>query len=581
MKPQYLTDDIKIPSWLPYILFAGLSGILAFPILSNLDNWGIRDWDLFTTLHAAAVKSVIEYGQFPFWNPYIGGGNILFAHPEVSVLHPYFILLLVFGTVIGLKLQLLLSYYIGFIGCYKLSRKLNISYVGSYIPPIIFMLSSYFALHFSAGHLPFHYFSVLPWLFLFYEKSKENGIHILSIGGAVAFMILGSGGAVPLLFSLFFLFLYSLFDINRKDKIRYPLYAIGGGLCGILFAAVKFLPMVDYLSRNPWLPPEIKDVIPAEILFKMLFSFDQWLYGIYDSQLAWEWHEYGAFIGPVGFLLILTAVVFKFKLGRRYVVLGLIGLILALGSFVSSWSPWDLLHKFPGFESMRVPSRLILLTLFSFSLLAGVGTDYLLSYFKRGKTIAVTIVFVALTATHLLVVMPILNNTFVRQPVKPEQNFDFRQIEGNPNQMYAALLSNRGTIRAAWVSAYKGGRGIFDGQKLHEYYSENNAVEVISREFSPNRILFRISSPSGGQLVVGQGYDRSWRRADNEKIDEFNSLISLKIVPGQHQVEVYNRPDYFYLGLAITIISILAGVYLAWKFGFRVKTDNEPASILP
>ena len=65
---------------------------------------------------ALPVGSIIEYGQFPFWNPYLGGGNILFHHPEVAILSPFLLFYLIFGAVVGLKLQVLVCYWLGFFG---------------------------------------------------------------------------------------------------------------------------------------------------------------------------------------------------------------------------------------------------------------------------------------------------------------------------------------------------------------------------------------------------------------------------------------------------------------------------------
>jgi hypothetical protein len=554
-------EEPSSPRWLPYAVFLAVTLILAIPIIKTLHNWGIRDWDLFTTLHAAAVSAITDYGQFPFWNPYIGGGNILFAHPEVPVLNPLFGLLLIFGPLIGLKIQVLAIYLIGMIGFYKLARKLGISYYGAFIPPLVYMLSSYLTLHFSAGHIPFHYFAFLPWLVFFYKKSLVRPIHILSAGGVVALIILGSGAAVPLLFSLFFLFLISLFDIDRERKFRPVLYAIGAGICGIMFAAVKFFPMYDYLTRYPWIPEGTVQTTPLWILPKMFFAFNQSPFADHILGYVWGWHEYGAFIGPLAIILALMGLVFKFKSQWRYLALIVISLVLVFGSFMPPLSPWDLLHKLPGFESIRVPSRFSLLAIFALAILAGRGADVLLSLFKFRKGVLAAVVFAAVLGTHLFICLPILSETFTRRPENPKHNADFKQTVGDPNQMYAAFLANRGTIRAAWLSAYRDGRGLVDfSNRVMEWYSENDAVHVLRRDFTPNRITFDVETVKGGTLVVSQGYDTGWRREDGKPVENSQSLIALKMEPGEKQVEIYYYPHYFNLGLLISVISILAAV---------------------
>lgn len=568
MEPAFRQDERRgegaIPTWLPYLLFAGLSLLLAVPLLRHPSYWGIRDWDLFTTLHAAAVRSIVDYGQFPFWNPYIGGGNILFAHPEVPVLNPLFGLLLLFGPLLGLKIQIVVVAFIGLVGFYRLARHLHLDPAAACFPPVVFMLGSYLILHFAAGHIPFHYFAVLPWLVLFYKKSLEKPIHILSAGGAVAFMILGSGAAVPLLFSMFTLFLLSLFDVDRVRTYRPPLYVVLAGLCGAAFAAVKFLPMADYLLRNPWVPTELSQDTPIHILPYMFFSFDQSIFSTYMRGDAWGWHEYGAFVGPVTAALVVLAVVKRFRDTWPYLVLTVFSLLLVLGAFVPVVSPWNLLHQLPVFSSLRVPSRMVVIALFSLAVMAGYGVDWLLSAMKRRKLLLAALLFVAVAGINLFVCLPILGQAFPRVPETRPYNADFRQTEGDPNKLYGAFLANRGTIRAAWLSAYRPGRGILGaGDVNQEWYSEGNAVKVLARTFTPNRISFDLTSPAGGSLVVSQGYDTGWHRADGGEIRPSYDLISFIVPPGETRVELYYRPAYFTAGVIVSILSIAAALFVA------------------
>ena len=117
--------DLRKPNILYPLSLVALTIYYVFPFLKRLDYWGVRDWDLFTTIAALPVGSILEYGQFPFWNPYMGGGNILFHHPEVAVLSPFFLLYLVFGAVVGLKLQVGICYLIGFWGSFRLFERLG------------------------------------------------------------------------------------------------------------------------------------------------------------------------------------------------------------------------------------------------------------------------------------------------------------------------------------------------------------------------------------------------------------------------------------------------------------------------
>ena len=109
----------------PAIFFA-LAVYYTPPFLLKYNYWGIRDWDLFTTIAAVPFGILVYYHQFPFGNPYLGGGNILFHTPAVAVLSPFLLLYLMFGAVVGLKLLALVCYFLGFWGSYRLAETLGL-----------------------------------------------------------------------------------------------------------------------------------------------------------------------------------------------------------------------------------------------------------------------------------------------------------------------------------------------------------------------------------------------------------------------------------------------------------------------
>lgn len=630
---RYPPDDIYDDEyfhrlrWMPYVLFGLLTAVIGYYLLRESGNWGWYDWDLFTAFNAAAVKSISEFNQFPFWNPYFACGGILFAHPEASVLNPLFFLSLVAGPLIGLKLQLLVIYYLGFIGSYKLARNLNISFYGSLIVPVIFMLSSFFALQIASGHIWSQYFCALPWLFLFYRKSLDNQVHIFSAAAVVAFLILGSGAAVPLLMSMFFLFLYSLFDIGSVHRARPPLLVISISLIGVLFAAVKFLPMVDYLIRNPWHPATTIQQTPTPVLTSMFFGFHQGITSdllepfVGNDMVVWGWHEYGAFIGPIAVMLAVIGIGFRFKSQYRWLALSGIGFLLLLGSFAGSFSPWNWLHHLPGFESMRVPSRFSLWVVFSVSILAGYGIDIPLMMLKYRRASLTTVVFLALVATHFYVSVPIYKETFIRPPKTPPTHFSFKQSVGGSynsrmneeteqNLLYFSLLSNRGAMNAAWLSAYPDmsknqvgdylrtltpqAEAWYDPEEtprvekrdykrerivFEPWYVARGSAQIIKGEFSPNRIALDVSVPQKSKIIITQMYDPGWRATVGEgeelPVSATYDLVSIEVEPGTRKIELTYRPPYFYVGLLISVLSIIGAVGLVIILRRRQSVSGE------
>ncbi|MEW5925647.1 MAG: hypothetical protein AB1746_16820 [Candidatus Zixiibacteriota bacterium] len=124
------TPDKKT-AYIPPVVFFIVSFIFTLPYLLKWGYIGVGDWELFTLMAAVPGKTILHFHQFPFWNPYIGGGNILFPHPEVGIFSPFFLLILIFGAVGGLKLQVLVAYFLGFYGSYLFAKKMGISEIGS------------------------------------------------------------------------------------------------------------------------------------------------------------------------------------------------------------------------------------------------------------------------------------------------------------------------------------------------------------------------------------------------------------------------------------------------------------------
>ncbi|HSG98628.1 MAG TPA: hypothetical protein VLB27_01175, partial [candidate division Zixibacteria bacterium] len=111
-------DDTSLRQgrWREAFVCANAALVFSAPFLARLTQWGIHDWELFSAMGEIPRTLLLQFGQFPYWNPYIGGGNILFHHPEVATLTPLYLLPLLFGAIIGLKLQVTLCYFLGFWG---------------------------------------------------------------------------------------------------------------------------------------------------------------------------------------------------------------------------------------------------------------------------------------------------------------------------------------------------------------------------------------------------------------------------------------------------------------------------------
>jgi hypothetical protein len=562
--------------YLPALISLLVAVIFTLPFLLKWDYIGVGDWELFITIMAVPAKTVIHYHQFPFWNPYIGGGNILFAHPEVGILSPFFPLVLLFGAVAGLKLQVLLAYFLGFWGSFLLARKLGLSSIASYLVSFVYFGGSYFALHFSIGHIPFTHFCFLPWLLYFLLQTQGNLKYVLAASITVALIILGNGAAVPFLYTVFFAGVFVIvFSIERKSfaLIKAYLFAVVGGL---LLAAVKFIPMFYYLSQNKWegMP---SDSTPLALLPPAFFSLNHEIFRQAGSGQYWGWHEYSAYISPLVVLLALVGLIFSFRKCRLWLIIGLFFLIFGMGNF-SAISPWNLMMQVPGFSSIRSPARAFQFVILAAAVMGGFGMDYLIEKLKtsmRWVSFPAGILVGLILLGNFLIDLPAFQSIALKKPETVRFAEEFKQEIGRKDRIYDQFLHNRGSLAAPWLSGYRESRGLVTSlnEVLMEYVPEGQ-LQVLSRNYTPNRVEYYIAPSQAGTIIFGIGYDEGWHAVDGRPVSENNGLVSVRFGINDRRIELYYRTPYFYFGLFITLLALAGGLFLLLnrKAAHRLET---------
>ena len=135
------------------VLFAIIAFIFTLPMFINIDNWGGQDWDLHTFFQAVPRKTIVEYHQFPLWNPYHCGGCPLLAYPQSYLLSPMFSVLLFFGEIRGMKIEIWIFMTLGMYGAYLVARQYRLDKIPSIFASFIFMLSSTYTVSAIAGNI--------------------------------------------------------------------------------------------------------------------------------------------------------------------------------------------------------------------------------------------------------------------------------------------------------------------------------------------------------------------------------------------------------------------------------------------
>ncbi len=584
-----------------FVFFAAISTIFAVPLLANFGNWGLYDWDQHLFYHESPRTSILSYGQFPLWNAHYCGGTPLLANPQSPFLSPFFLLVLLFGAVAGLKLQIISYLLLGLFGTFLAARESKAAPIPASLAAVIFMLSSWFALRVRVGHTTFFPFALLPWAFYFYLKSLQKARWLAAAALTLAIMLL-SGGIYPFYAAILLLTGYAMLESAEKRKLKPVLLAAAIFALAFFLASVKLLPMLELASGVP--AEKDAQLTSIGIVSKALFSPFQNIekkdletgrdaipdgtekeLATIEGKLPWMWHEYSAYLGMIAAILAALSLI-SYRRNWKLLLLALFFFLLALGDH-SPLPIWKLLRAMPFFSSMHGPSRFMIPFVFVMALLAANALTMLK---LPKKKIISTAILTAVTAEMLFVSMPLVSGAF---PVEPPRNLqtgssDFIQLYTSAPYVsqYPNLLQNLGTlncyerihltIRALPQFADGEPYPLFIG---NAYIAETNQSLNLSY-FSPNKVVVSLegSRRNGtSTLVINQNYYKGWK-ASNKKEKSYNGLLAAEVTPDEKVVEFSYKPKSFATGAAISAIAFLLSLLILFKPEIFKKLLLQPQS---
>lgn len=170
------------------------------PALASGSGWGLYDWDLHMCYFEAPRRTLLEFGQFPWWNPWYCGGIPLFGNPQCPFLSLTFVLTLPFGVPFGIKVSAVLHAFIGMAGGYALARLNGIDRTSAMLGGLVLMGSSVYTLHVAVGHTNWLAIAYLPWTLWFLCTQSLR----LALGALYRTMSGSHGFARPPIFGLLF-----------------------------------------------------------------------------------------------------------------------------------------------------------------------------------------------------------------------------------------------------------------------------------------------------------------------------------------------------------------------------------------
>jgi hypothetical protein len=557
------------------VIFLVVSILFTLPVLQNFDHWGRWDWDINTFITAVPRSTILEYHQLPLWNPYYCGGNVMLANPLSNFLSPFFIFVLVFGAIAGLKLQIVSHLFFGMVGMYFLSRHLRLEKYSSFLPSFVYMLSGVYAMNLTVGHITWRPMAWLPFLFLYYLKSLESkGLKNVVITSLFLCLIFFESGPYLFPFAVLFLLIYSGLSSIEKKSIKPIKNLILIGVFFLLIGAVKFIPVVEFLWGQT---PDMEEIVGSqptsiETLGESLLSRGQLdkhnsVVFYTTENFPWAWHAYGAYIGVIPLILFIGGVAIFYKRRLALVLTSVIFLLVALGDS-SPINLWGVLNSMPIFSAIHGPSRLILLFVFCAAPLGGMA----LSEVEKKKKKWVIPIILLVLFDLILVNSPIFSTAFAGKPFEEGDvsRMDFVQIvtPDGFHDTYTNFLYGVGTVNCyERLSLPKNAvpRGFPEYQgETHLVFGEGNAQ--ISY-FSPNRVVVDVHTDKENILVLNQNYHGGWK-VKGKKVESFQGLISTKVTPADTKVTFYYLPSSFLVGSAITLLTISFFIF-SWHKGGR------------
>jgi hypothetical protein len=525
---------------------------------------------------------------------------VLWQNPQVAVLSPVYLLAAVMPLALAMKLNIVLHYWLGFVGMHLLLRRI----VGITSLPVVFYLgalvtfSGALAMHLSVGHswiLPAFY---LPLLLFFVFGSLGTGSmrYALLAGGVVALMIY-NGGLQVLPIAVIGIGMFAV--VAAALQRRFTPVLVGGAVftAAILYAAPRLLPEILFVTSSDFRDTRFVDEQPDRMSLQMVMHsyLDAGQHrGVRLPGQRFPWHEYGNYVGVPGTILMFVAVVSL--LVRRPRGDGGVGLSLALtalGLFLlsvgefSDLAPASLLSHLPFFSNFRIHSRYSV----AFVTFGALATGWVLRSLPRPAPIGKRAVAIVWLLSLLGVTDLVVHNAAQFQGVFSQRSFDTRfhvlkktaalvtdtrvdpYAHGSP--MLRSLMRDR-----AVYNCYENFQLTRTADAGHPLVFTEGTATIVSTTFSPNRVEFAaVGGIESSAVLLNQNYSPGWRSSVGPVVPDPGrgkpSVLLAKDQTGRFAFTF--TPPGLALGAALMALGLVVSGMM-WKRHLTWDPLSEPTS---
>lgn len=354
--------------------------------------------------HAAEA---LRAGRIPLWNPYLFMGVPFLANPQAGVFYPFNLVFTGLDAPEAVKATVALHLALAAVGAYLWARRtFRLGVAGALVAGMTFGLGGF--LGGQVEHV--NQLSISTWLPLLcllvdlalpvrWEEEGEPGVNLLAwcaLTGALGLAFLAGhtqAWYICVAGVAFYALLPGVLRLARAWRgegggrwraarpVVCSLLAVAAAVVlGLALAAVQLLPTLELARLSvrsgglPYREAVSFSLRPGLLLYSLFPTYGEDLSQVFASP---AWTEYVGYVGVVGWVLVLAALVGRHH--RRAVAVGgafaAVGLFLALGGYNPLYPVLYLLV--PGFRSFRAPARWLLWWATGMALLAGAGVDTL------------------------------------------------------------------------------------------------------------------------------------------------------------------------------------------------------------
>jgi hypothetical protein len=588
----------RLPAW--GIVLATIAYVL-WPTWIDRNTIGQHDWDQMETHRALVKKTILDFHQFPFWQPYACGGHPNWGGFESgsTIVSPWLPFYLFMTLPHAMRVEIWGSALISAVGAWLLAGRFTRSAALKALVVVVFAVNGRWALQITQGHTWHLSYAFTPWVLYFFDRAVGSDptrgtprLRDFVLMGVSVAMLLYTGGIYPLPETIVVVALYAVVLASLTRSPRPLVTGLVGGLLGLGLGAPKLAPVLEMMFKHPRLV-DSTETIDLSALIDVLTSHDQDTTSGHAGVNAWGWHEWGMYVGWAVVVAVLAGALLA--RGPRESAMrwaGLLTFTLGLGAF-HQYAPWPLLHHMPVFKSQHVPSRwmypaLLLLVVGA----VAVGERVLRrSAWARPWLEIAALAGVAWVATDIAHVarIPIRHMFDTAMPAVADSTGPFHtEIHIPPSLAYqsdwapatlTAVLANISTTDCGTYPAFHnyfrdhqghipglGARGVGDKDYRGEVYVAEGAGTGELVKFTPNEITIAVHGATPGEhLVLNQNWDPGWS-ARGAKTEELSDQVAVRIdTPDQTFVLRY-RPLAWWPGLAIFFATV-GGIVWARRRG--------------